>query len=63
MQNGKNARRPANQIGACSKALAVLSSDEARNFTKTFNPALVNAECQQMIVNDEIVGFGCMPVT
>ena len=33
------------EMEACSKALAVLSSDDARDlFTKTFNPALVQTE-------------------
>merc|ERR1719216_490019 len=36
------------EMEACSKALAVLSSDDAHDlFTKTFNPALVQTESQQ----------------
>merc|ERR1712176_828924 len=35
------------EMEACSKALAVLSSDDAHDlFTKTFNPAFVQAESQ-----------------
>merc|ERR1711957_646719 len=35
------------EMEACSKALAVLSSDDAHDlFTKTFNPALVQVESQ-----------------
>ena len=45
MPNGRSVRRRQLEMEACSKALAVLSSDEAHDlFTKTNNPAFIQEE-------------------